>query len=124
MPLCFNTIENLRQLGFVKLAEQPGSEILYGIVTNSPIFQSIRENFTPEIFVNAAEPDTIRAVINFYVAPDGSGRTAVSTETRVACGSARMKSKFRFYWFMVKPFSKFIRRLMLRRIKSHVEFVG
>ncbi|HZG01135.1 MAG TPA: hypothetical protein VEY71_09035 [Chitinophagales bacterium] len=121
MPKSFNTIENLHSLGFVKLAERHGSEIVFGMVTDSPFFQSCRTGITAQDFVNAIGPDVIRAAINFRIINTGSADVMVTTETRVQCGSNKMRDKFKFYWFVVKPFSKFIRRLMLRQIKKHIE---
>ena len=121
MPTSFNTIENLHSLGFVKLAERLGSEVVFGMVTDSPFFQSCRTDITPQDFVKAVGPEVIRAAINFRMIQTDTSNVMVNTETRVKCGSRRMRDKFKFYWFVVKPFSVFIRRLMLRQIKKNIE---
>ena len=38
MPKHIYTIEHLTNMGFFKLDDQPGKEIVYGIVTTSPTF--------------------------------------------------------------------------------------
>src|SRR5215213_4270974 len=47
MPGHLNTIEHLTKLGFIKLAEDPGREIVYGIVTDSPVFHSCQTDLSP-----------------------------------------------------------------------------
>ncbi|MES2331080.1 MAG: hypothetical protein V4539_15865 [Bacteroidota bacterium] len=111
------TIEGLTKMGFIKLEENPGDEIVFGIVTESPMFNGCVSISSPSLFIETKGQRIIKAVINFKVEEQGSSKCVVSTETRIWCGSWEMKSKFRAYWFFVRPFSQIIRRYMLRQIK-------
>lgn len=120
MPRHLNTIQHLTSMGFVKLDEQPGKEIVYGIVTTSPTFNCCQSNLSPALFIQKTNASIIKAVINFHIQGQNDLASIISTETRVWCGSRAMRSKFRLYWFFVKPFSQLIRRAMLKQIKHQI----
>ena len=120
MPKEIYTIEDLKRIGFVKLAEDPGREIIFGMMTDNAMFNSCRPVISASEFINQSEPKIINAVINFSVEEKGTACHIISTETRVWCGSAEIKRKFRLYWFFIKPFSQLIRKLMLRQIKKQI----
>jgi len=120
IPKHLYTIEHLTKMGFVKLDEESGREIIYGIVTNSPIFTSCQSNLSAASFIQNTNADIIKAVINFHIQEINSLTHIISTETRVWCGSKTMRSKFRVYWFFVKPFSQLIRRSMLTQMKQQI----
>jgi hypothetical protein len=86
-------IDHLTNLGFVKLEEQSGREIVYGYITSSPTFNCCQDIKSPTEFISRAEASIIKAVINFQIVSEGDSSYAVSTETRIWCGSKRMKSK-------------------------------
>jgi hypothetical protein len=117
IPTKLCTIEDITQMGFLKLAEKPGEEIIFGMVTDSPMFKRCQSNLSPSDFITKSDTSIIKAVINFNVKYQNLSNYIVSTETRIWCGSKRMKSKFKLYWFFVKPFSQIIRRNMLKQIK-------
>ena len=119
MPKHLYTVSHLTDMGFVKLDEQPGNEIVYGIITTSPTFNCCLSNVTPASFIQTIDASIIKAVINFKLNQE-SNSTYISTETRVWCSSKAMKSKFRLYWFFVKPFSQLVRRSMLKEMKYQV----
>lgn len=115
------TMQALIESGFGKLAENPGHEIVLGIAGR---FWRPAGNVSPfdkNIFSGPVSPGLARAVWNFQVRPSGPGRTILSTETRVKCGDAGSRVKFRIYWLVVRPFSGLIRRLMLNSIKRECE---
>jgi hypothetical protein len=114
------TINHLTRMGFVKLDEQTGIEIVYGIITSSPTFSCCESKLTPTSFVDNINPSIIKAVINFQVLEESNSTCILSTETRVLCGSKKMRTKFGVYWFFVKPFSQLIRRSMLTQIKQQI----
>ncbi|MBA2421833.1 MAG: hypothetical protein H0V61_01220 [Chitinophagales bacterium] len=120
MPTKIYTVESLSDLGFVKLGEIPGEEILFGRITESAMFNNCHTNFSSSDFIQKSDPTIIKAVINFRTQNKCHLHNIISTETRVWCGSADMKSKFRIYWFVVKPFSQMIRKLMLSQIKKQI----
>ena len=116
IPKGLYTIEHITKMGFIKLDEEPGKEILFGMITNSPVFNKCQSNISPSDFSLKSGEARIKAVINFKVNDQGFSNYVISTETRILCGSKQMKLKFRVYWFFVKPFSQLIRKSMLKQI--------
>ncbi|XAZ82172.1 hypothetical protein A6C57_27995 (plasmid) [Fibrella sp. ES10-3-2-2] len=113
-------IEQLTSLGFIKLDEQPGKEIVYGMITTSPTFDCCQPNFPPASFNQYTSASIIKAVINFQLQEQNNSTHIISTETRVWCGSSQMRARFRWYWFFVKPFSQLIRRSVLKQMKAQI----
>ncbi|RYE45554.1 MAG: hypothetical protein EOP48_22090 [Sphingobacteriales bacterium] len=120
MPNDLSRIEQLTNMGFIKLDEKPGTEVLYGMVTNSPTFNCCFSNISPADFIQKADTSIIKAVINFHVQEASNGNWDISTETRVWCGGRQIRAKFKRYWFFVKPFSQLIRKSMLRQMKKQI----
>jgi hypothetical protein len=114
------TIEHLTKIGFIKLEEEPGKEIIFGLVTTNPMFNTCQSDITSTEFVQKSDDTIIKAVINFRLQHKGNSQHIISTETRVWCGSKRLESKFGGYWFFVKPFSQLIRRSMLKQMKHQL----
>ena len=67
-------------------------------------------------FASYAEPGHSIVVMNFALTPRGPGRTRVSTESRVRSNGPQAKAAMGVYWSVIYPFSKYIRREMLRSI--------
>jgi len=114
-PPAFN-LQSLVDAGFGRLAEEPGREIVLGV---SGRFWRPVGNLLPfrlEDFSGPVAPGTARAVWNFAVTSAGPARSVLSTETRVVCGDAASRIKFRAYWLLIRPFSGWIRLIMLRQI--------
>jgi hypothetical protein len=112
------TLQTIIESGFGQLAEEPGREVVLGVVG-----QFWRPNgailpFGEEMFRGPVQPGFARGVWNFAVQDAGKGLTALSTETRVICGDAASRLKFRVYWTVVRPFSGLIRVIMLRAVKK------
>jgi hypothetical protein len=113
------TLQTIINSGFGILADQP-EEIVLGVTGK---FWRPTGNLLPfdhASFAAAVPSGAARAVWNFTMKGDGSGGTILSTETRVICGDSASRRKFRMYWFFVRPFSGFIRLLMLRAVKREV----
>jgi hypothetical protein len=117
----FHTIRDLEKLGFTLLQENPGEEILFGMITHHARFSDCRPGITAAEFLEQGDRGTIKAVINFHVTELAATHSRISTETRIWCGSRGMKWKFSLYWLVVKPFSLWIRKLMLRQLKRQLE---
>lgn len=113
-----STINDITRIGFIKLDEDPGREILFGMVSNSPTFSGCEVIKSPSEFIEQTSNDIIKAVINFRVTDELSNQF-VSTETRVWCGN-KINKKFRLYWFFIKPFSGLVRKMMLYQIKKQL----
>ncbi len=103
--------------GFGKLAEKPGAEIVLGVAGR---FWRPTGNLMPFLereFHGSVPAGAARAVWNFSVRPADGASTWLETETRVTCSDAASRRKFRLYWFFVRPFSGWIRRIMLRQVR-------
>jgi hypothetical protein len=114
------SIGRLPDLGFIKLHEEPGKEILFGRVTDSPTFSTCQADMSAEEFIKRSGPSDIKAVISFKLQQVYNAQHIISTETRVWCGSKALKSKFGLYWFFIKPFSQLIRKSMLRQMRREI----
>jgi len=121
MPKEVYSIEHLTNMGFIKLDEEPGKEILFGMVTDNPMFNSCLSNVSSQEFIKKADDTIIKAVINFKLQDQSNLQHIISTETRVWCGSKAMKSKFKYYWFFIKPFSQLVRKTMLKQMKLQIQ---
>ena len=110
------TLQTLIDAGFGQLAEEPGREIVLGIVGRfwRPVGNTLP--FKQEDFLRPVPAGLARAVWNFSVEETAPSRTILSTETRVTCGDRASRIKFRAYWLLVRPFSGLIRLLMLRAV--------
>ncbi len=112
-------IEDLAgKMGFVKLAEHIGDEVVFGIVTNSPTFRSCSSNISSTDFFREPNPHLIKAVINFRVTEKNTLNQMVSTETRVWCANKSIRKRFGYYWFFIKPFSQMLRKEVLKELKK------
>jgi hypothetical protein len=120
MNTAIHTIQDLEKMGFIKLDLEPGKEVVYGMVTHSAMFNSCQEQMTPSEFISYSDPSSIKAVINLHIKTNVGSGHIITTETRIFCGSPKMKSRFKFYWFFVRPFSQLSRKLMLREIKKQI----
>ena len=108
MPEEVCSIQHLTNMGFIKL--EPGKEILFGMLTDNPMFNTCQSNVSSKEFLEKSDGNIIKAVINFTLQDKRNSQHTISTETRVWCSSKAMKSKFKFYWFFIKPFSQLIRK--------------
>src|SRR5438128_1614667 len=61
MPVDRYTVNDLTKMGFIKLEEQPGKEIIYGMITKSPTFNCCQRDISPGEFLQKSEPSIIKA---------------------------------------------------------------
>jgi len=109
--------------GFMKLAEDPGREIVLGTLVAAP--PGWRPNQgkrpTPEDFKALHAPGFALAAINFRVADTANGETLLTTETRIYATDASARRKFAAYWRVIYPGSALIRVMWLRAIQRRAE---
>ncbi|MCT4626302.1 hypothetical protein [Halodesulfovibrio sp.] len=102
---------------FVRFGEMPPWETVLGF-TEADAVKTIDD-------VAAFTTNTIdakfRVAWNFQCEALDENTTRLSTETRVALLGTFLKIFFRCYWFFIKPFSGWIRTIMLRLIKEKAE---
>jgi hypothetical protein len=109
--------------GFMKLAEEPGREVVLGtLVVAPPGWRPSKDkNFTPGDFKALHAPGFALAAINFRVEDAAKGETLLATETRVYAMDASTKRKFAAYWRTIYPGSALIRVMWLRAIRRRAE---
>jgi hypothetical protein len=116
------TLDSVSRAGFVRLAEEPGREIVVGVAGRFWVLsRSSRSPVSAATFAAHAEPGTAKAAMSFWVEPLGTERSRVVTETRVLCADADARRQFLRYWMVIRPGSALIRWAVLRRIKADAE---
>ncbi len=83
-------------------------------------FRLIRERPPSELVIEVRVAPRVRGVMNFLIVPDGSGRSHLSTETRVLADDGRSLRAFAVYWRFIYPGSSIIRTEWLRAIERRV----
>ena len=107
------------QGGFIPLAENPGKEIVFGLIGQlwKLTFGEEPHIPSPEAFLAFYDPAFARVAANLTVTVDEQGRTHCSTETRIYVPDSKTYRKFAFYWRIISMGSALIRVLWLRAIK-------
>jgi hypothetical protein len=103
--------------GFLLLREVPEQEVVLGAVVCCGRRAPPKD---AEAF-GALTGSLARAVMNFRVTEQGSGRSRLVTETRVAASDAGALRRFAVYWRLIYPGSALIRKTWLRAIKARAE---
>jgi len=116
-------LEQLYKGGFIPLAEEPGREIVFGLVGQ---FWTLTGGIEPNVpnaaaFLSFADPAFARAATNLAISVDDRGCTRCSTETRIHVPEPSTRRKFAFYWRIISLGSAFIRVLWLKAIKRKAE---
>ncbi|HEY3065803.1 MAG TPA: hypothetical protein VGL09_08435 [Methylomirabilota bacterium] len=110
------TLEHAIAARFIVLGQRPPHEVALGAIGRFWTAASKPVRVEPDGFVRFREAGYAKAVWDFTLTPHGNGATLLTTETRVWCADASSRRRFRLYWFLIRPFSGLIRRLMLRSI--------
>ena len=113
-------LEQVEALGWRRLAENPGRELVFGAVTRPWESNVVFRGLEPEDFRAFDEPDYAKIVWALEVEPAGE-RSVFSTETRVATTDAEARRKFRRYWALMSPGILMIRRESLRLVRREAE---
>jgi hypothetical protein len=116
-------LDQLYKGGFIPLAEEPGREIIFGLVGQFWKLTGGNEPHIPdaETFLAFNDPAFAKVAANLVVSVDRQGRTYCSTETRIHVPEPSTRRKFAFYWRIISMGSAFIRVLWLRAIKRKAE---
>jgi hypothetical protein len=103
--------------GFVRLAEHPGHELVFGAVVccGRP-----GRRVTAEEFLALDAPGLALAVMNFHLTEEASG-VRLRTQTRVRATSPDAAVRFAAYWRVIYPGSALIRRMWLAAIARRAE---
>ena len=114
-------VPDLERFGFTVVAEDAPRELVIGLMGKfwTP-GGALCERVSVEDFRRGPSPGNALAGWNFSVERLGDADCVVRTETRVLC-AADARTKFRFYWMVIRPGSGLIRRSMLAAIKRTAE---
>ncbi len=110
--------------GFSVIAERPGEEI---VAATTGRFWALRERANMEspadleAFRGFARPGWAKAAASIRFEPGDDGSTNLVTETRVRCVDDAARRRFAQYWTLIKIFSGWIRRDLLRGIARIAE---
>lgn len=97
---------------FMRLAEEPGRELVIGTVVIAPNSDRPR---TPDGFRKLERAGYTKAAMNFLLEAH-SGGSLLATETRVFATDPATRRRFATYWRVIYPGSALIRRHWLRAI--------
>jgi hypothetical protein len=114
-------LDDILESGFVVLAEEPGRELVLGIVGKFWQLSSGVHRVEPDEFIAFDDPGYSKAVWNFVVTDRSAGGATVATETRVVSTDADARRNFGRYWWLIGRFSALIRRIVLGQIKREAE---
>lgn len=118
------TLDDLVRAGFVWLGEEPGREMVLGIVGTFWKPTGGVRRIDPSEFASFDEPGVAKAAWNFRVISDGDERSFVVTETRVRVPDDASRRKFLLYWAVIGSFSGLIRKQALALVKAEAERAG
>ena len=112
------SIDGMLEMGFVLVAENPPHEFVIGLAGKFWTPSGGAVEIKSEEFRDFSLDGHSIVVTNFSLETRGQGRTRVSTESRVRSNGAQAKLAMRAYWAVIYPFSKYIRREMLKSINT------
>jgi hypothetical protein len=74
-----------------------------------------------EDFAGFSRSGFAKVAWNFKLRVESPRSTVLSTETRIKCFGQSALWKFRVYWSLVGPFSGFMRKAILKQVKTETE---
>lgn len=107
---------------FCTLANETSAEIVLGLIGRPWQLKGGIIHLSKEEFRKFNQPGYAKMAWNFAFERVGDA-TLVTTETRILCTDKASKTKFRIYWFFIRPFSGIVRREMLRLLRDHTESI-
>lgn len=113
--------QDMKSINFIELEKIPSKQLAIGLIGQFWKVNGNLLNFEAAEFINLHPEGFTKAVWTFCIDRAEPGITLLSTETRILCIGENARKKFRRYWFLIRPFSGLIRKIMLRGIKKIVE---
>ncbi len=118
------TFESFEHMGWVHLAEEPGVELVVGLVGRFWQRDYGFEQITPEEFVPFDRPGFAKVAVSLSVRPYGARRTLLTYEARTATTDETARVRFNRYWKVVGPGASILMRGALKLIKAEAEKPG
>jgi len=121
LPSFPTTIDGMIDFGFTLIDEEPPQEFVMGLAGQfwKPSGQPIE--LRPDDFRNFELDGFSIVVWNFYLSPISEEETRITTESRVRSNGRSAKAAMSVYWALIYPFSKFIRREILKSIARDID---
>lgn len=113
--------DSLVRFGFTPLGEDPGRELVFGLVGRFWRPKGDLRSVPAGDFAGFQEPGYAKAAWNLLLEEEAPGVIRLSTETRVQCLGDAARRKFLLYWRVVEPFSGMIRWSLLREVRRAAE---
>ena len=108
-------------LGFVSLADEPGSLRAVGLAARYSPFDRGVEHLEPGAFGTFDEPGHVKAAIGFALHPQGDGHTLLTCDVRVRATDDDTRSTLRTTEFLVGPALRHLCRRLLELVKQQAE---
>jgi hypothetical protein len=115
------TLADLQRTGLTVLDEAPPQEFLMGFVGKIWTASGGLQKVSSTDYRGLSDPEIAKAVWSFSLEPLQSGRTLLTTQTRVQCLDIKNRKKLRRYLLFVRPLSGLTRKSALRAIKRQAE---
>ena len=107
--------------GWVVLRDEPGVELLAGLVGQFWHRDYGIVEMQPEDFPSFDRPGYAKTVAGFALHPHGEGRTLLTYESRTVTTDAAARRRFAAYWLVLRPFVRLMLRGALVSMKRHAE---
>lgn len=114
------TLARITSNGFVLLDEDPPVEVVIGLVGRFWKWSGKIMPISPEEYPAFERAGFAKVAWNFLIRTVEDGRSVLSTETRIRCLDDASHRRFRRYWRLIRPFSGWIRKEMLKLVRQHV----
>ncbi len=108
-------------MGWGRLAEVPGREIVMGSVTQPWEANVVFRSLPPDEFVTFDKPGYVKIAWTLRADPVGEAESIFRTETRAVATDPVARSNFRRYWAFLSPGIIIIRWLTLGPLKADAE---
>jgi hypothetical protein len=114
-------VAQAKEWGWGVLAEQPGSLIIFGGVTQPWLANPIFRALPPDEFAAFHEPGYVKIAWTLRVDSLDATKSVARNETRVITTDAVARAKFRRYWAFMVPGIIWVRRIALKLVKAEAE---
>lgn len=114
-------IEETTALGWGRLVEVPGRELIMGAVTRPWLADVVFRAVPSAAFAAFREPGVVKVVWTIRADPQPDGTSILRTETRAFATDAQARRRFRWYWARFSPGIVLIRLFVLPAARADAE---
>lgn len=114
-------IDELRDIGWGVLAEEPGRSLVMGAVTQPWLADVTFRSLPPDAFAAFDDPGYVKIVWTLVVEPRGPAASLFRTDTLVVTTDAEARRRFRRYWTVFSAGIILIRHRALALVRADAE---